>query len=65
MCSWEHFWSLLGPGGPLGSQMVDLWCQDTDWVGGNDKDFSNAILLQDGLTLATFGMDKGKHGNLG
>ncbi len=28
----------LGPeGGPLGSQMVDLGCQDTDWVGGNDK----------------------------
>ena len=24
-----------------------------------------AILLQDGLTLATFGMDEGKRGNLG
>ena len=25
-------------GGPLGSQMVELGCQDTDWVGGNDKE---------------------------
>ena len=24
--------------GPLGSQMVELGCQDTDWVGGNDKE---------------------------
>ena len=22
---------------PLGSQMVELGCQGTDWVGGNDK----------------------------
>ena len=45
--------------------MVDLGCKDTDWVGGNEKDFLIAILLQDGLTLATFGMDEGKRGNLG
>ena len=45
--------------------MVDLGCQDTDWVEGNDKDVFNGILLQDGLTLATFGMDKGKCGDLG
>ena len=25
--------------GPLGSQMVELGCQDTNWVGGNDKGF--------------------------
>ena len=42
----------FGPsGGPLGSQMVDLGCQDTDWVGGNDKDILDVILLQDGLIL--------------
>ena len=29
-----------GPGvGSLGSQMVDLGCQDTDWVGENDRHF--------------------------
>ena len=32
------FWLVWGPkGGPLGSQIVDLGCLDTDWVGGNDK----------------------------
>ena len=42
----------FGPsGGPLGSQMVDLGCLDTDWVGGNDKDVLDAILLCDGLKL--------------
>ena len=30
--------------GPLGSKMVDLGCQDTDWVGGNDKDILDVIL---------------------
>ena len=34
----------FGPsGGPLGSQMVDLGCQDTDLVGGNGKQVSDAI----------------------
>ena len=42
----------LGPwGGPLASQMVDLGCQDHDWVGGYDKDILDAILLRDGLIL--------------
>ena len=42
----------FGPsGGPLGSQMVDLGCLDTDWVGENDKDVLDAILLCDGLIL--------------
>ena len=36
-------------GEPLGSQMVDLRCQDTEWVGGNDKEVLDAILLRDGL----------------
>ena len=26
-------------GGHLGSQMVDLGNEDTDWVGGNDRPF--------------------------
>ena len=40
----------LGPQGwPLGSQMVDLGCQDTDWVGGNNNEGLDAILLTDGL----------------
>ena len=35
---WVHFWLVWGPeGGPLGSQIVELGCQDTDWVGGNEK----------------------------
>ena len=33
------------------SQVLDLGCQDTDWVGGNDKDILDVILLQDGLIL--------------
>ena len=31
--------------------MVDLGCLDTDWVGENDKDVLDAILLCDGLIL--------------
>ena len=45
--------------------MVDLGCQDTDWVGGNVKDVLDAILLLDVLTLATLRMDQGKYGDLG
>ena len=52
----------LGPcEGPVGSQMADLGCQDTDWVGGNVKAVLDAILLRDGLILATFTMDKRKY----
>ena len=29
--------------------MVELGCQDTDWVGGNDKEVLDGILPQDGL----------------
>ena len=36
-----------------------------DWVGGNDKEFLDAILLLDGLILAILSMDKGKCGYLG
>ena len=36
----------LGPQGwPLGLQMVDLGCQNADWVGGNEKEVLNAILF--------------------
>ena len=45
--------------------MVELGCQDTDWVGENDKEVLDAILLQEGLMLATLGMDKGKSGYVG
>ena len=45
--------------------MVDLGCQDTYWVGGNVKEVLDAILLLDGLILATLSMDKGKCGYLG
>ena len=45
--------------------MVNLGCQDTDWVGGNDKKVLDAILLRDGFILATLSMDKGKCGYLG
>ena len=38
-------------GGPLGSQMVDLGRQDTDWVGGNYNERLDAILPPDGLIL--------------
>ena len=50
---------------PLGLQMVDLGCQDTDWVGGGDRDFFEANLLLDGVILATLSMVKGKCGYLG
>ena len=33
--------------------MVDLGCQDTDWVGGNDKECLLAIFLHDDFILAT------------
>ena len=42
--------------------MVELGCQDTDCVGGNDKEVFDAILLREGLILATLGMDKGNCG---
>ena len=45
--------------------MVDLGCQDMDWVGGHDRDILDAILLRDGFILATLSVDKGKCGYLG
>ena len=45
--------------------MADLGCQDTDWVGGNDKEVLDAMLLQDCLKLTTFSMDNGKYAYLG
>ena len=46
------------------SQMVDIGCQDTDWVGRNHRCF-RCNSLWDGLILATFSLDKGKYGYLG
>ena len=45
--------------------MVELGCQDTYWVGGNDKKVLDGIIPWDGLILATLSMDKGKCGYLG
>ena len=45
--------------------MVDLGCQDTHWVGENDKEVLDAILLRDGSILATLSMDKGECGYFG
>ena len=45
--------------------MVDLGCQDKNWVGENDKDVLDAILLRVGLILAPLSVDKGKCGYLG
>ena len=42
--------------------MVELGCQDTDCVGGNDKEVLDATLLREGLILATLSMGKGKCG---
>ena len=36
---------------PLGSRMVHLGCQNTDWLGGNNKQVSDAIPRQYGLIL--------------
>ena len=43
----------------LGSQMVDVGCQDIDWVGGNEKEVLDTILRRDGFIPATLSMDKG------
>ncbi len=40
--------------------MVDLGCQDTDWVGGNEKEVLDAVLLRDDFILASLSMEKGK-----
>ena len=45
--------------------MVDLGCQDTVWVGGNERDVLDAILLRNGHILETLGMEKGKCGYIG
>ena len=56
----------FGPRGwPLGSKLVELGCQDTDWVSGNNKGVLDAILLREGLILTTLVMDKGKCGYVG
>ena len=45
--------------------MVVLGCQDTNWIGGNDNEVLDGILIWDGLILATLSMDKGNCCDLG
>ena len=45
--------------------MVDLGCQDTEWLGGRERDVLDTILLRNELILAPLGMDKGKCAFLG
>ena len=42
------------------SHMLDLGCQDTDWVGKNEEEGLDAILVQGSFILATLSIDKGK-----
>ena len=45
--------------------MVDSGSQDSNWVGGNDKDVLDVILWQDALIVATLSVDRGKCAYLG
>ncbi len=45
--------------------MVELGSQDTNWVGGNDKEVLDGILPRDGLIPASLSMHKGKCGYVG
>ena len=45
--------------------MVDLECQNTEWLGERERKVLDAILLQNRLILAPLGMDKGKRACLG
>ena len=45
--------------------MVDLGCQDTDWVGVRVGNILDSILPWDGFILAILSADKGKCGYLG
>ena len=45
--------------------MMDLGCQDTEWLGEREIEVLDAIFLHNGLILAPLGMDKGKCGCLG
>ena len=44
--------------------MVDLGCEDKDWIGENDKEVLDVILLRDGFILGTLSREKGKCGYL-
>ena len=45
--------------------MVDLGCQDTDWMGKLDGNILDAILLRVRFILATFSVDNQKWGYFG
>ena len=61
---WVSGWFSALRGSPE-SEVVELGCQDTNWVGGNDKEVLDGIIPRDGLILATLSMDKGKCGYVG
>ena len=61
-CTFGWFRALRGS---LGSQMVELECQDTNWVGEIDKELLDGIIPRDDLILATLSMDDGKCGYVG
>ena len=42
--------------------MLELGCQDSDWLGGRERDVLDAILLRNGVIPAPLGMDEGKCG---
>ena len=44
--------------------MVDLGCQNTDWVGGDDIDILETNSLPDRLILAMSSLNKGKCGHV-
>ena len=45
--------------------MAVLGCSERDWVGGNDKEVLDTILLMNSLRPSTLSMDKGKCGYFG
>ena len=45
--------------------MVDLGCQDTDWIGRHDRGVLDEILLPDSLILATLSVYEAKCGYYG
>ena len=45
--------------------VVELTCQDTNLVGGNDKEVLDGIIPRDSLILATLSVDKEKCGYVG
>ena len=63
MVIYGEFLGDWGPGvGSLGSQMVDLGCQDTDWVGENDRRFRCNFTAGQPPSWVHFWMVRGRKG---